>query len=89
MDVSTSAYLINLQPSTALQSGIPIERLLSCSPDYLALRLFGCLFYVLAPRERTKLVTQSVECVLSTTVMSTRVIGVRTMLAIECAFLVM
>ncbi|KAK1647817.1 hypothetical protein QYE76_065622 [Lolium multiflorum] len=54
--VSISTYLINLQPSTALQGGIPLERLTGHTPDYSTLRLFGCIFYVLlAARERTKL----------------------------------
>jgi hypothetical protein len=37
--VSTSAYLINLQPSAALQGGIPLERLFARSPDFSALAL--------------------------------------------------
>jgi hypothetical protein len=54
--VSTSAYLINLQPSAALQGDISLERLFARSPDYSALRSFGCVCYVLlAPCERTKL----------------------------------
>jgi hypothetical protein len=62
--VSTSTYLINLQLSTALEGGIPLERLFAHSPDYSALRSFGCVCYVLlAPRERTKLTAQSIECV--------------------------
>jgi hypothetical protein len=62
--VSTSVYLINIQPSAALQGGIPLERLSGHSPDYSVLRLFGCVCYILlAPRERTKLTTRSVECV--------------------------
>jgi hypothetical protein len=60
--VSTSVYLINIQPSAPLQCGIPLERLSGCSPNYLTLSLFGCVCYVLlAPRERTKLTAQSVE----------------------------
>ena len=54
--IATSAYLINIRPSAALQGGIPLERLSGQSPDYSMLRLFGCVCYVLlAPRECTKL----------------------------------
>jgi hypothetical protein len=56
--------LINIQHSSALQGGIPFESLCGKTPDYSSLHLFGGLCYVLlAPRERTKLTAQSVECV--------------------------
>jgi hypothetical protein len=62
--ISTDTYLIDSQPSSALQGGIPFERLCGKTPDYSSLHLFGCVCYVLlAPRERTKLTAQSVECV--------------------------
>ncbi|WVZ71374.1 hypothetical protein U9M48_019966 [Paspalum notatum var. saurae] len=62
--VSTATYLINIQPSSALRGGIPLERLCGKTLNYSDLRLFGCVCYVLlAPRERTKLTVQSVGCV--------------------------
>jgi hypothetical protein len=62
--VSTTTYLISIQSSLAIQGGIPFERLCGKMPEYSSLRLFDCVCYVLlAPRECTKLTTQSVECV--------------------------
>jgi hypothetical protein len=62
--VSTGTYLINIQPSSTLQGGIPFECLCGKISDYSSLRLFGFVCYVLlAPCERTKLTAQSVECV--------------------------
>jgi hypothetical protein len=62
--VSTATYLININPSSALQGGISFERLCGKTSDYSSLHLFGCMCYVLlAPRELTKLTAQSVECV--------------------------
>jgi hypothetical protein len=53
--------LINIQPSSTFQGGIPFERLCGKMSDYSSLRLFDCVCYVLlAPRERTKLTAQSV-----------------------------
>jgi hypothetical protein len=61
--VSTVVYLINRQPSTKLANKCPGEVLFG-TPSYDHLRVFGCTCYVLlAPRERTKLTAQSVECV--------------------------
>jgi hypothetical protein len=62
--ISTVTYLINIQPSSALWGGIPFERLCGKTHDYSSLCLFGCVCYVLlAPREHTKLTSQSIECV--------------------------
>jgi hypothetical protein len=54
--VSTATYLINIQLSSALQVGIPFERLCGKTPDYSSFCLFCCVCYVLlAPHECTKL----------------------------------
>jgi transposase InsO family protein len=39
--VSTATYLINIQPTSTLQGGIPFERLFGKTPDYSNLHLFG------------------------------------------------
>jgi transposase InsO family protein len=41
--VSTATYLINIQPSSALQGGIPFERFCGKTPDYSRLHLFCCV----------------------------------------------
>jgi hypothetical protein len=41
--VSTTTYLINIQPSSSLQGGISFERLCGTTPDYSSLRLFACV----------------------------------------------
>jgi hypothetical protein len=62
--IFTTTYLINIQPSSTLQGGIPFERLCGKTSDYFSLHLFGCVCYVLlASRECTKLTAQSVEYV--------------------------
>jgi transposase InsO family protein len=54
--VSTATYLINIQPSSALLSRIPFERLCGKLPDYSSFRRFGCVCYVLlAACEHAKL----------------------------------
>jgi hypothetical protein len=56
--ISAATSLINIQPSSTLQSGIPFERLCGKTPDYSSLRLFDCVCYMLlAPHECTKLTT--------------------------------
>jgi hypothetical protein len=45
--VSTSTYLINIKPSSALQGGIPFEHLCVKMLDYSNLHIFGCVCYVL------------------------------------------
>jgi hypothetical protein len=55
--VSTSVYLIIMQPSASLQGAIPLEWLFGHSSDYSMLHLFGCVCYI-----RTKISAQSVVC---------------------------
>jgi hypothetical protein len=62
--ISIATYLINIQPSSTLQGGIPFKRHYGKMSGYSSLHLFCCVCYVLlAPRERTKLTAQSIECV--------------------------
>jgi hypothetical protein len=44
--VSTATYLINIQSSSALQGGIPFERISGKTSDYSSLRLFACVLCV-------------------------------------------
>ena len=61
--ILTAVYLINIQPSL-LQDKCVGEVLFGNPPKYNHLRVFGFTCYILlAPRERTKLTAQSVECV--------------------------
>jgi transposase InsO family protein len=41
--VSTTTYLINIQPSLTLQGDIPFEHLCGKKHDYSSLHLFGCV----------------------------------------------
>jgi hypothetical protein len=61
--VFVATYLINVQPSSALQGSIPFKCLCDKTSDYSSLHLFGCVCYVLlAPHECTKLTAQSIKC---------------------------
>jgi hypothetical protein len=45
--VSTATYLVNIQPSAALQGGIPLEYLSGCAPDtqrFVCLVAFAMFF---------------------------------------------
>ena len=62
--VHTITYLYNILPTKTLLLDTPTHVLYGRIPTYDHLRVFGCTCYVLlAPRERTKLTAQSVECV--------------------------
>jgi hypothetical protein len=58
--IFTAVYLINRQPSSNLSGKCPGEVLFGT----LSLRIFGCTcYFLLSPREQTKLTAQFVECV--------------------------
>lgn len=57
-------HLINRQPTTILDNQSPYFYLYNKSPDYLHLRIFGCVcFVILPPRERNKLSAKVTKCV--------------------------
>lgn len=45
--VTTTVFLINRQPSSALEGCIPYERLFGSPPSYHHLRCFGCMLFLL------------------------------------------
>jgi hypothetical protein len=62
--VSTATYLTNIQPSSALQGGIPNSASVASHLITPVFVIFGCLcYFILGPCEGTKLTPQSVECV--------------------------
>lgn len=60
---ATTVYLINRMPSRKLKNKSPIELLYNTLPDYMSLRVFGCLcFPLLRPYNRHKLDFRSSPC---------------------------
>jgi histone deacetylase 1/2 len=56
----TATFLINLLPSKVLDFDIPVERLLHVTPNYDALRTFGCACWPnLRPYNKRKLAFRS------------------------------
>ncbi|KAH9319282.1 hypothetical protein KI387_021051, partial [Taxus chinensis] len=61
--VSTTVYLINRGPSSALDGGIPEEAWYGKKVDYSFLRVFGCEVFVHIDKDdRTKLEAKSEKC---------------------------
>ncbi|CAL1376492.1 unnamed protein product [Linum trigynum] len=61
---NTVVHLINRQITPVLDNSSPYQKLYSKLPDYGALRVFGCLCFVLLPRkERHKLDPKTARCV--------------------------
>ena len=61
---ATAVYLINCMPSPVIQNVSPFAKLLGHQPNYLKLRVFGCLcFPWLRPYTKTKLDDRSAACV--------------------------
>jgi transposase InsO family protein len=70
--LSTTVFLINRRPSSAIHIGIPYHLLYRKMPDYSTLRVFGCLCYPnLSVTTPHKLSPRSTACVL----LGRRVIG--------------
>jgi hypothetical protein len=60
----TATFLINLLPSKVLNFETPTERLLHITPNYDALRVFGCACWPnLRPYNKRKLAFRSKQCV--------------------------
>jgi hypothetical protein len=60
----TATFLINLLPSKVLNFETPTERLLQVTPNYDALRVFGCACWPnLRPYNKRKLAFRSKQCV--------------------------
>jgi histone deacetylase 1/2 len=60
----TATFLINLLPSKVLNFETPTERLLHVTPNYDALRVFGCACWPnLRPYNKRKLAFRSKRCV--------------------------
>ncbi|BAB10876.1 polyprotein [Arabidopsis thaliana] len=61
---ATAVYLINRMPTEVLQGTSPYVKLFQMSPNYLKLRVFGCLCYPwLRPYNTNKLEARSTMCV--------------------------
>jgi hypothetical protein len=60
----TATFLINLRPSKVIDLQSPAERLLHITPNYDALRIFGCACWPnLRPYNKRKLAFRSQRCV--------------------------
>jgi hypothetical protein len=60
----TATYLINLLPSKVIDFDTPFQRLFKETPDYSALRVFGCARWPnLRPYNAHKLAFRSIRCV--------------------------
>jgi hypothetical protein len=81
--IFTAVYLINRQPSSNLSGKCPGEVLFGT----LSLRIFGCTcYFLLSPREQTKLTAQFVECVFWDIGLNIKAISVMILLPIAFTF---
>ena len=62
--VLTAVFLINRLPSPVTQNKSPYEKLTNETPDYSALKAFGCLYYCsTSPKSRTKFDPRAKACI--------------------------